>query len=218
MSRSSLNNKYDAVVIGGGPAGAAAAYFLAEGDARVILLEKEKVPRYKTCGGGLVYRLVEKLPFDIDTIAENVCFGADVYDHASDLHFKISREKPIMVTAMRSGFDSFLLEHAVKKGAEISDSEEVTGLEELSGEIEVRTNKNVYRAKYVIAADGATGFASRKFNHHINVRKIPALEYEMYVDKESLLSYKNRARFDFGVVPHGYGWVFPKSGHLSVGV
>lgn len=49
-------NQYDTVIVGAGPAGASAARVLAEGGARVLLVEKAKLPRYKPCGGGLTAR------------------------------------------------------------------------------------------------------------------------------------------------------------------
>src|SRR5512134_2433882 len=52
---------YDVAVIGAGPAGSAAAYFLARGGLRVALLDKFDFPRDKTCGDGLTPRAVEAL-------------------------------------------------------------------------------------------------------------------------------------------------------------
>ena len=49
-------NQYDTVIVGAGPAGASAARVLAEGGARVLLIDKAKLPRYKPCGGGLTVR------------------------------------------------------------------------------------------------------------------------------------------------------------------
>lgn len=42
-----MNNKYDAIVVGGGPAGGAAAFFLGQAGRRALVLEKEILPRYK---------------------------------------------------------------------------------------------------------------------------------------------------------------------------
>ncbi len=53
MNTHSQQHKYDVIIIGAGAAGASAAYELANSGANVIVLEKEKLPRYKTCGGGV---------------------------------------------------------------------------------------------------------------------------------------------------------------------
>jgi flavin-dependent dehydrogenase len=47
---------------------------------------------------------------------------------------------------------------------------------------------------------------------------IPALEYEVYVSEGEYKMYSKFPRFDFGVIAGGYGWVFPKKKHLSIGV
>lgn len=48
--------RYEAVVVGGGPAGSAAAYTLAAAGKKVCLIDKSEFPRDKLCGGGLTYR------------------------------------------------------------------------------------------------------------------------------------------------------------------
>ena len=56
-----MNDSYDALVVGGGPGGAAAAWHLASGGARVLLCEKAAYPRDKVCGDGLTPRAVAAL-------------------------------------------------------------------------------------------------------------------------------------------------------------
>src|SRR5215208_5199574 len=56
-----MADRYDVLVIGGGPSGAAAAYWLAQRGRRVIVVEKKRFPREKTCGDGLTPRAVRQL-------------------------------------------------------------------------------------------------------------------------------------------------------------
>jgi flavin-dependent dehydrogenase len=51
-----------------------------------------------------------------------------------------------------------------------------------------------------------------------NRSAIPALECEVRVSPDDFDRFSTSARFDFGAIPHGYAWVFPKADHLSVGV
>ena len=55
------SDRYDVLVIGAGPSGAAAAYWLAERGRRVLVVEKKRFPREKTCGDGLTPRAVRQL-------------------------------------------------------------------------------------------------------------------------------------------------------------
>ena len=61
---------YDVIVAGAGPAGASAAYWLGEAGKRVLVLEKERLPRYKPCGGGLARSVLESFPFDLSPAVE----------------------------------------------------------------------------------------------------------------------------------------------------
>jgi flavin-dependent dehydrogenase len=56
-----MADRYDVLVIGGGPSGASAAYWLAQQGRRVLVVEKKRFPREKTCGDGLTPRAVREL-------------------------------------------------------------------------------------------------------------------------------------------------------------
>ncbi len=210
---------FDVAVIGGGPAGAAASYFLAGQNKKVILLEKKTLPRYKTCGGGIVYRVNTILPLEINKIAERLCHVAEIYDHRAKLKFITRRNTPIITMVMRDSFDNYLLEEAKRNGATVLENFFVAELQEYSSYVEVLSDKkDSIKAKYIVAADGAGGVISRKIYSPNDVVRMPALECEVHVDEETFAKYKDTARFDFDILPNGYGWIFPKQDHLSVGI
>ena len=61
-SADDVRQVWDVVVVGAGPAGASAAYAAAVAGRRVLLLEKAELPRYKTCGGGIIGPSRDSLP------------------------------------------------------------------------------------------------------------------------------------------------------------
>jgi len=209
---------YDVIIIGAGVTGSSASYEFANAGANVLVLEKEKLPRYKTCGGGVVSRVTKLLPFDIDMAAERKLYVADIYDHENELRFRVKRDEPIVYMMMRDSFDNFILNKAVEKGAVVKDGCEVINILVSENDVVVQTEQDGFSSRFVIAADGATGTSAKILELDNNTRKIPALEYEVVVDDSTFVQYKDSARFDFGVVPYGYGWVFPKKNHVSLGV
>jgi len=61
---------FDVAIVGSGPSGASAAFHLAKKGISTVIIEKENLPRYKTCGGGFVYRGRKNMPFDISSVIE----------------------------------------------------------------------------------------------------------------------------------------------------
>jgi geranylgeranyl reductase family protein len=212
------SNLYDIIIIGAGVAGSTAAYELASAGFKVLVLEKEKLPRYKTCGGGVVRRVVKLLPFEIEQVAERKLHRADIYDHENELCFRVKREEPIVYMMMRDSFDLFILKRAVEKGTAVKDECEATNILVSGKEVTIQAGQDYFSSRFVIAADGATGISARSLGLNTDNGKIPALEYEVVVDDHTFSQHKDSARFDFGVVPYGYAWVFPKKNHLSIGV
>ncbi len=211
-------NKYDVIVIGSGPAGTSAAYILAKAEYNVLIIDKEFFPRYKTCGGGIVSKISDSIPVDLKSFSECVCYKADIFDHKTQLKFTTVRSKPLVFMTMRSNFDKSLLTKAIESGADFLENCELLTIEKIDNSINLNTNKGVFKSKYCIAADGVSSLTAKKLNWNDTRRIIPALEYELYVNEKTMEVFSKSARFDFGIVPHGYAWVFPKNNHLSAGL
>src|SRR5205823_9671591 len=70
---------YDVIVVGAGPAGNAAAYMLARAGAQVALIEKQRLPRHKTCGGGMPMVVDDLLEFgEFKDLSPDAFVEADV--------------------------------------------------------------------------------------------------------------------------------------------
>ncbi len=206
---------YDAVVVGAGPAGSSAAEVVAQGGARVLLLEKATLPRYKACGGGLTARVAAWSPTAVAYRAEAQATTLALMrqPHAVECPLPV----PVGMV-MRDQFDAFLARRAVAAGAELRDGTALAALEQAGEELRLQAGAAMVRARYVIGADGANGVTARLAGFPPPLQPATAIEVELAVPDDAHARYATTALFDFGALPGGYGWIFPKPEHLSVGV
>lgn len=208
----------DVAVIGAGPAGTAAALALGGRGLRVGLMEKAELPRHKTCGGGVLRRAIKLLPVSVAAAIERECGAAELVHHDPDLRFVTTRSDPIVSMVMRDRFDHLLTKAAVAAGAELFAGCAVQSIEIGPESVRIGTEHRVFHARYVIAADGVNSTVARLTRRPALRDVVPALECEVTFAEEVMAPFQQTARFDFGLVPAGYGWVFPKRNHLSIGV
>jgi len=213
-----MNNVFDVVIIGGGPAGSTAAENLARSGISVLMIERASHPRYKTCGGGLVGKSLRSVHAPLNGAIHRNCHTVALYLHDIGLRFSTVREEPVIAMTMRDEFDYQLLAGAQKAGARLRTECEVVEMTWNDHQVGLRTTAGDISTRYIIAADGATGTTARKAGWSETRRFAPALEYEIRVDQDTLSRFEGCPRFDVGIVPYGYSWVFPKRNHLSVGV
>ena len=129
---SGFTMKYDVVIVGAGPSGSTSAKCLAEKGVKVLLIDKEKFPRDKPCGGGLPTKVLNRFPYVLDLI-DSISYGSITYSASLKYRLKIQRDKPLIATILRKNFDNGLVKIAVAKGVDFLDEKTVTDIKILKG-------------------------------------------------------------------------------------
>jgi geranylgeranyl reductase family protein len=205
--------RHDIIVVGAGPAGSTAAYRLAKAGASVLLLDRARFPRDKPCGGGVTGRAARLLPFSIEPVVEHVV-------SAVDLRLRYGKTlargdgQPLVYMTQRKRLDHFLVQRAVEAGVELREDVKVGELE--VGEDGVSVEE--FEALALVGADGVNGVTARALGLGGNRVVGVAFEGNLAYAKMDRQAYDGRLALELGVVPGGYGWVFPKGDHANFGV
>jgi geranylgeranyl reductase family protein len=229
----------DVIVVGAGPGGSAAAFHLARHGLRVELLEKSEFPREKVCGDGLTPRSVTQLvKMGVDTEADGWIRNKGLRVIGGGIRMELpwpelASHPNYGLTRTRMDFDQILAQTAVKAGAKLRTSTNVSGpVVDQSGRVVgvtavVGPDKEPieYRAPVVIAADGVSGrFAlgmgiAKREDRPIGVAVRRYYQSPKHDDDylESWLELKSREGGDT-LLP-GYGWIFGMGdGRVNVGL
>ena len=210
-------DEWDVAVIGAGPAGLAAASAAAAAGARTIVLERAEHPRYKTCGGGLIGasraaagRLIEIPARDEITSVTVTLRGGQGYTRSDG--------KPLLAMVVREEFDAALLKRAQENGAQVRQRVQVRAVDQADGRATARlADGTEVTAKVIVGADGSSGVTARHVGAEFDQVDL-GLEQEIAVPETVAGQWRGRVLLDWGKIPASYGWVFPKSDRLTVGV
>jgi geranylgeranyl reductase family protein len=202
---------WDAIVVGAGPAGCAAAYDLALAGQSVLLVDKRDFPRDKACAGGLTTKAVKALRYSIEPVVRQVVRRVQL--EGGSVSSSLKSREPICVMTVRSELDEYCLGKTIAAGAHFH---RIGALREIAcskDAVQVITNSETYRARFLIGADGASGQVRRLCAAGSWFSQGFALEVKTAMPRGEV-----DLIFDFAAVRDGYAWIFPKGDHLNVGV
>lgn len=209
--------RYDAMVVGGGPAGATAAHDLARAGARVLLLERRRLPRYKACGGCLSRRVERLLGFDLGKLVEERITGLTFTYRGRD-RIEATFAEPMAFMVWRDRFDQALCMRAVEAGAELWDERTVRAVRQAGNQVEVELDRGKETASFLIGADGASGVVARDLFPGRPKAEAVGLDGELPLPGVAEAALKGRVVIELGRANGGYCWAFPKGNVASVGV
>ena len=204
---------WDAVVVGAGPAGCAAAYDLAQAGKQVLLLDKALFPRPKLCAGGLTIKSLKRLRYSVAPVVQEISATMGI-GRGYGPRVQFQTHAPVCALVVRAEFDQFCFEKTCAAGVHFEQAS-VVATQELDGEVVLTlADGRAVHTRYLIGADGA----------HSQIRRlIHADKTHMAVGLEAMVPRSSCSRsavfrFDFGVVEQGYAWSFPKRDHFNVGL
>lgn len=206
---------FDCIIVGAGPAGGTAAYHLAKRGRSVLILEKDSLPRYKPCSGGVSPSVQQWFDFDLaSAIALNVSRVRYTWQMDDPVEVSLKKQKPVWMV-QRDVFDQFLIEQAKEQGAQLQDQTTVTGIEFKGDRWQVNTTNEPLEARYLIAADGANGSMAKWLGFKDRPQRMAVT---LEAPNPAPTSSDPTIHFDFGQVKNGYIWNFPKTDGYSVSV
>jgi geranylgeranyl reductase family protein len=207
---------FDAIVVGCGPGGNTVGYRLAAAGARVLMLEKEALPRHKVCGGGLSRKTLRELPVPVGPVLEKEITGVFIAFRGSQPIY--SRHEGIGAMVQRSTFDAFMTQKAVEAGATLWERCSFQGYEARNGVVAVRTDRGTATGRVLVGADGVHSQVRRQLYPDARPLLVPAIEALVVPGPGVMERLGQNCIFDLGIIPAGYAWVFPKADHLNVGL
>jgi len=233
--------KVEVVVVGGGPAGLAAACVLAEAGAEVLVVERGDYAGSKNVTGGRLYLepvrpflpgLLDDAPFERFVAKERLTMMAPESSLTVEVDAARFRRRPAhSATVLRATFDQWLAEKAGERGAMVIPGYKVDDLLRVDGRVAgIRSADAEIQADVVVAADGVLSFlaeqAGLRGRHDpahvaVGVKEVIELPEEKIRDRFGLQGDEGAAQLFFGTISGGMfggGFLYTNRASLSLGL
>lgn len=200
---------YDAIIVGGGPAGSSCARKLTDAGMRVAVLDRETFPRTKLCAGWITPEVVEDLELDVGAYTHRFNTFEHIVTHVRGLTFKLASPQH---SIRRYEFDDYLLSHS---GADVH----VHNVKRIERENGAYVVDGLFRGRYLVGAGGTRCPVYRTFfrEHNPRAKELQAATYEHEFPYEWDDPRCHLWFFDRGLP--GYAWYVPKAdGYLNCGI
>ncbi len=222
MINKNSEKTYDVVVVGAGPSGSTLGALLAENGLDILVIERERFPRQKLCGGCITWKTRKWLEevFNISlsghSSVQSICQDYFIYEKFREKVFQKSSEPFYFVD--RKEYDQELANLAKKRGCMFLFGDRVIHFD-VRDNVVFTESGHTYRGKIVVGADGATSVVRRKISRD-NIKNYLALAFQMRVPGEKVKSkYRNTpAKLFVGGMKRGYSWIFPQGDNFLIGL
>lgn len=216
----STTRNTDVLIVGAGPAGVSTALHLVRADRRwaerIVVLDRAVHPRDKLCGGG-VTRAGATILRDLGLGFPEACVEIRELRLVFGARGWAVRGEPVFRVVRRAELDHRLVRAAEREGVAVRQGERVTDLAVSDDGVEVRTDRETYRARVLVGADGSKGVVRRRLGWSAGERQARLLEVLTPEDPDERRAvagspWRGVAVFDFTPMAEGmrgYYWDFP---------